>query len=167
MRTGYASSQEEALAAGRFLVARAERQVAAPPRVNKAVATNLAGLAARVMLLITRRTVGKAVTTVKGLDAKALMAGAALGELASQVFDSDTAIPELAQDAGEAVAGLIRGSGESFGLGGADTDTLRYLSPRTVAIYIGRRLFTVVREEAAQMVLDGMKRNVRRNVRVR
>lgn len=139
---------------------------AAPVRVQKAVAPTLAGLVTRVIMLAVRATIGKTGEIVKKVNVSSLIAGAALGEAVSQAMDNEPAIPRVMEDAGEQVAKLIRGSGESIGLGGDDA-VLSYLAPRKVAIYLGRRLLTVVREEVAQMMLDGMKRGMRDRMRVR
>jgi len=143
-----------------------ERAVAAPVRIQKAVAPSLASLAARVLLLARKKVYLRAVAMLKKVNTSSVIAGAVLGEAISQAVEGEQEIPRLAGEAGEAVADLIRGSGESFGIGGSDEAVLSYLTPRKVAMYIGRRLLTVVREEAAQMVLDGMKRGMRDRIRV-
>ncbi len=72
---------------------------------------------------------------------------------------------ELAGEAGDAVAQLIKGSGES--LGTQALPFVRALQPGSVAMYLGSQLLTVVAREVAAIMLAGMKRNMRARIRVR
>jgi len=72
---------------------------------------------------------------------------------------------EVAGSAGDAVAALIKGSGE--GIGTQVHPFVRAVQPRTVAIYLASQLLTVVSSAVAAEMLAGMKRRIRDKVRVR
>jgi len=72
---------------------------------------------------------------------------------------------QVAADAGASVAEMIKGTGESFGA--QVHPFVKALMPKTVAIYLGSQLLTVVASAVAAEMLAGMKRSIRDRVRVR
>jgi len=96
--------------------------------------------------------------------------GVTLDEAHRVMLNTLVVIPELpfalAAGAGDAVAEMIRGSGETFGLGNG-LSPIYLLSSEGVAVYFNNRLLTVVSGPVFREMLSGMKREVRDRIRGR
>jgi len=140
-------------------------RVLAPIKIMKGSGPGTWTLALRVAMAAVRSAKRRVLGKAKDLPVTALITGAALGEVVSEVFDDD--IPVLAQQAPAAAKEIIRATGETFGLQAGVQDLVQALQVRMVAVYLGKRLLTAVRVEVAELLLNGMKRNTRDRVRVR
>jgi len=140
-------------------------KVAAPVKVMKGTGPGTFTLAVRVAMAAVRGARTRVLGKVKELPITALVTGAALGEIVSEVFDAD--LPEAMPEVPPVVKEIIRATGETFGLHMGVQEMMQGLKPRIVAVYLGKRLLAALKVEVAELLLKGMKRNTRDRVRVR